>query len=167
MPNDQSSEIDKPRLSISHQFSSFFIYMMWYRIFYGVVRICIAFAFLGFIGMPVFSVLSSILPESWLVQSQSAASRLLHYLLGYQNLKVTNFIIVYLGFWGIFDIVLSACILRHRLWAYPLSMWLIAIFIGYELMRLTQTHSCILLFFIIVDLLMLWLIWREYRRLKI
>jgi len=40
----------------------------------------------------------------------------------------------------------------------------IAIFVGYQLYRFSHTHSLVLLGFMCFDLLILYLIWIEYRR---
>ena len=63
--------------------------------------------------------------------------------------------------------MLSASLLRHKLWAFPVSLWLIALFLLYEVFRITQTHSLILLGLICVDSVIWWLIkdeWRKTRR---
>ncbi|MGH8713613.1 MAG: DUF2127 domain-containing protein [Casimicrobiaceae bacterium] len=51
---------------------------------------------------------------------------------------------------------------RERLWAFPVALWFIGALVGYSLYRFTHTHSLALLFFIAVDLTIMWFIWREY-----
>lgn len=79
--------------------------------------------------------------------------------------SVTFFAAIYLLFWGVLDIFLSVELLRNRMWAYPLSLVLISCFMTYEFFRLLHTHSPALVFLIIYDLLALWLIWREYKKI--
>lgn len=65
------------------------------------------------------------------------------------------------------DTLLSYNLLKHRLWAFPFSFVLISLFIIYEALRFTYTHSFILLGVILLDIIILWLIWREYKKLKL
>ena len=93
--------------------------------------------------------------------------RILNSFLQLHPLSVTYFLSAYLIFWGVTDIVLSASLLRHKLWVFPVSLWLIGFFVLSEVFRITQTHSLILLGLIGVDLVIWWLIrdeWRKTRR---
>jgi uncharacterized membrane protein len=57
-------------------------------------------------------------------------------------------------------------LLRGKLWAYPLSIWVLLAFIAYQLYRYTFTHSIGLILLSIFDLVVLWLIWHEYRTVR-
>ena len=81
-------------------------------------------------------------------------------------LYVTYFLALYFIFWGVIDVVLSYNLIKHRLWAFPASFILIGLFVMYEATRFSYTHSFILLGVIFIDIIILWLIWREYRKLK-
>jgi uncharacterized membrane protein len=54
-------------------------------------------------------------------------------------------------------------LLRERKWAFPSGIVLIGLFILYEIYRFAHTHSLILVGVIIIDLAILWIIWREYQ----
>ncbi len=69
---------------------------------------------------------------------------------------------VYLVFHGVIKIVLVVSLLRELKWAFPVAMWFLGIFTAYQLYRFTHTHSMALLAFSIIDLLVMWMVWREY-----
>ena len=92
--------------------------------------------------------------------------RLVGSLLEELSLSTGTFIAFYLMFWGGTDVFLSSNTLRHKLWAFPISLTLIGAFVLYEIYRVTHTHSLVLAFIILLDLAILWLINREYRILK-
>ena len=52
---------------------------------------------------------------------------------------------------------------REKLWAFPVGMAFIAVFIAYQLYRIAHTHSITLICFTVFDFAILWLVWREYR----
>ena len=139
---------------------------MWYRIVYGVVRIFAAILLLNMIGMPIEHVIKGFLSKELMEDPGDLLSRALGFFFTRHPVKVNYFLTIYLGFWGVVDIVLSMCILRRQMWAYPLSLVLIALFVAYELYRISYTHSSILFVFILIDLFVFWLIYREYRQLK-
>ena len=69
-------------------------------------------------------------------------------------------------FWGAIDIFMSILLLRHQLWAFPVAIYMIVIFIIYEFFRFSQTHSLMLLAVIVMDVFIIWIIKREYQKLK-
>jgi uncharacterized membrane protein len=140
---------------------------MWWRIFYGTMRIILGFWLLNLIDMPLSDLLHSLMSHELVEDPNDLLYRILNSFLQLHPLSVTYFLSAYLLFWGATDIVLSASLLRHKLWAFPASLTLIGFFVGYELYRLTETRSLILLFFICVDAGIWWLIkdeWRKTRR---
>jgi uncharacterized membrane protein len=70
---------------------------------------------------------------------------------------------VYLIVHGLIKIVLVAGLLRNKLWAYPLSLWFLGAFIVYQCYRFTHTHSIWLVLLTVFDLVVAFLIWREYK----
>jgi uncharacterized membrane protein len=56
--------------------------------------------------------------------------------------------------------------LRRKLWAYPTSLWFLALFIVYQCYRYAYTHSIWLVLLTIVDLIVAYLIWHEYQSRK-
>ena len=72
---------------------------------------------------------------------------------------------LYLLSHGAVKLLLVAGLLRKKLWAYPASLAVFALFILYQMVRWLDTHSAWLLALTVVDLVVMWLIWHEYRRM--
>ena len=147
--------------------SKLFRYGMWWRIFYGSLRIAF--------GLFLFSVInesfSDLLYRFMSAELFEDPTDLLFYtvnsFLQTHPFIVTSFIAVYMIFWGFVDIFLSFNLLRHKIWTFPVSLYLIAFFVLYELYRFFYTYSYILLSVIVIDILIAWLIWREYKKTKL
>lgn len=75
------------------------------------------------------------------------------------------FAAAYLLLHGTAKVVLVVALLRRKLWAYPILVGVLLLFIGYQCYRLAHTHSILLGLFTLFDGLIVWLVWREYRRL--
>ena len=73
---------------------------------------------------------------------------------------------LYLLSHGAVKLFLVIGLLRNKLWAYPASLAVFSLFILYQMMRFFRTHSVWLLLLTIVDLVVMWLIWHEYRRVQ-
>ena len=73
---------------------------------------------------------------------------------------------LYLVSHGIVKIFLVLGLLRNKLWAYPASIAVFMLFIMYQLFRyFAKTHSVWLLVITVVDVVVIWLIWHEYRQI--
>jgi uncharacterized membrane protein len=72
----------------------------------------------------------------------------------------------YLIVHGIIKVFLVAGLLGRRLWSYPVSLWFLAFFIAYQGYRFFFTHSLWMIVLTIVDLIVAFLIWREYQARK-
>ena len=68
---------------------------------------------------------------------------------------------------GIVKIFLATCILRGKLWCYPVAIVIMTIFILLQCVRLGFHFSWPMFCATIIDVAIVLLIWREYRRLKI
>jgi len=73
---------------------------------------------------------------------------------------------LYLLSHGVVKGFLIAGLIRNKLWAYPASLAVFSLFILYQLVRWTHTHSLWLLSLTFLDMIMMWLIWHEYRHMK-
>jgi uncharacterized membrane protein len=92
-----------------------------------------------------------------------------NYLLGAaQNFSVgaQMFAFIYLLSHGVIKLLLIAGLLKKKLWAYPASLVVFSLFIVYQIYRYTYTQSVWLIILTLFDLIVLWLIWREYRYIK-
>ena len=70
---------------------------------------------------------------------------------------------IYLLSHGITKVVLVVLVLKDKLWAYPLIIALLLVFIVYQVYRLTYRVSFGLVVLTLFDMLVVWLTWREYR----
>lgn len=69
----------------------------------------------------------------------------------------------YLFSHGVIKLALIVGLLRDKLWAYPASLVVFGGFIVYQMYRYTHTHSIGLIVLTILDLVVMWLVWHEYR----
>jgi len=139
---------------------------MWWRIFYGILRLFVGFAFLRIIDTPFLDILYKFTSTEIGDNPADSFIKVISSFLQVHPLTVTYFLSAYLIFWGIVDIFLSASLLRHKLWAFPITLWLIALFVLYMLYRFTETHSEILITTIIFDFFIFWLINEEFKKIK-
>jgi uncharacterized membrane protein len=93
------------------------------------------------------------------------ANHLLH-LAQQFSISTQYFTAFYLLSHGVIKLFLIAGLLRERLWYYPLAMIVFAFFIMYQLYRFSFTHSVWLLVITILDMVVIWLTWREYKYLR-
>ncbi len=138
------------------------------RILYSLARLVLAFVLLPLVGTPLTELFGRAVEKNkHLFDSQdfflqSAVPFVEHHSAAF---FVTYFLISYLIFWGVIDIILSISLLKHRLWAFPVSVYLITLFIIYEMFRFTHTHSLVLAYIIVFDFFLIWLIRREHKKL--
>jgi uncharacterized membrane protein len=82
------------------------------------------------------------------------------------SVQTQHFYAFYLLSHGLVKIALVAGLLARRLWAYPASLVVLTGFMGYQLYRYTLTHSIGLVVLTAFDLLVMWLVWHEYKLLR-
>jgi len=73
----------------------------------------------------------------------------------------------YLIVHGLIKVFLVAGLLGGRLWSYSVSLWFLAAFIAYQTCRFLFTHSLWLIALNVIDLIVAFLIWREYQIRKV
>ena len=76
-----------------------------------------------------------------------------------------TFVLVYLGLHGVVKLALVWALLRKWRPAYPVAAAVLAVFVGYELIRAVHTGSVVLPFLAALDVVIIVLILREYRLL--
>jgi uncharacterized membrane protein len=74
-----------------------------------------------------------------------------------------HFVSGYLVLHGMIKVLLLTALWLDTLWAYPLTIAVFSVFSGYQLYRFTHTHSLALILITILDVLFIYLTWREYR----
>ncbi|MCB9812078.1 DUF2127 domain-containing protein [Candidatus Nomurabacteria bacterium] len=143
-----------------------FLTGMWWRIGYGVLRILFGVALLKVVGAPLLDVVTSLLNYELTEDPSDILYRVISSILTEHPFYVSYFLAGYFIFWGVIDVVLSYNLIKHKTWAFPVSMVLIVLFILYGSIRFCYTHSLVLLSVLVVDAIILWLIWKEYVSLK-
>ena len=82
------------------------------------------------------------------------------------SVSTKQFMAVYLLAHGVPKLLLVGALLRRKLWAYPIAMIAFGAFVLYQLYRFTFTHSFGLIALSLFDLIVISLIWLEYRALR-
>jgi uncharacterized membrane protein len=82
-----------------------------------------------------------------------------HYSAGSQH-----FLEFYLLSHGVMKVFLSYALYKEKVWAFPAALSIFSLFVLYEGYRFLHTHSPFLLAAIVFDLVVIGLIWNEYRR---
>lgn len=77
-----------------------------------------------------------------------------------------HFYAFYLLSHGVVKLALVAGLLLRKLWAYPASLVVMSLFIVYQLYRFSFTHGVGLIVLSVFDLVVIGLIWHEYRLLR-
>jgi uncharacterized membrane protein len=86
--------------------------------------------------------------------------RLTNHLSGSQTLFGAAYLLLH----GIVKVVLVVALLRDKLWAYPWMIAFLAAFIGYQLFEIARTGSLTLVGLTVLDAVLCWLTWVEYRK---
>lgn len=74
-----------------------------------------------------------------------------------------NFYAFYLLSHGLVKVALVIGLLRGKLWAYPASLVALGGFIVYQIYRYSYTHGFGLIVLTVFDVVVMWLVWHEYR----
>lgn len=146
------------------RFHTFFVLGMWWRIIYGILRVVLGLALLRVIGAQFGDLFYDLMRHEIMEVPRDFLLHTIGAFLSHHSFTVTYFLALYLIFWGVIDAVLSVCLLYEKLWAFPVSIALIAVFMCYEVYRVLHTHSLILAGIICMDVVLLWVIREEYRR---
>ena len=82
------------------------------------------------------------------------------------SVNTQHFAAAYLFGHGVIKLWLIVGLLRERLWYYPVALVAFCLFIVYQLYRFYFTHSAWLVVVTIIDVIVIALIWHEYRYFK-
>ena len=111
------------------------------------------------IGMWVIRIAEKELAED---RTSAIAQLILNSAQNLENLSL-RFIAFYLTIHALIKIILIAALLKKVLWMYPVS---IAVFVGfgiYQMERYFHTGSQLLVWLTVLDAIIIWLTWHEYR----
>lgn len=139
---------------------------MWWRIVYGILKFCFGLFLLNYIHHSFGDLFNHFFILEIKDDSKDLFIKITNLFLDRHHFVVTYFISFYFIFWGALDAFLSINILRLKIWAYPVSLFLISIFTTYEFFRFLHHKSLLLLSVILFDLFILWVINKEYKKLK-
>lgn len=81
------------------------------------------------------------------------------------SLATQHFYAFYLLSHGVVKLALVAGLLMRKLWAYPAALAVTALFVAYQLFRYSYTHGAGLILLTLFDLVVMLLVWHEYRLL--
>jgi uncharacterized membrane protein len=108
----------------------------------------------------------------WLTQNELVedphdlvANALLH---AAQSVSINSktFYAYYLFSHGAIKLVMVGGLLANRGWAYPFALIVMVLFIIYQVYEYAQQHSTGMLALTVFDIVVLWIIWREYRLVR-
>ena len=77
-----------------------------------------------------------------------------------------HFGVFYLLSHGVMKVVLVVLLWRRKLWAYPLTVAALALFVAYQIFRWISHHSFFLILLSAFDAVIVWLTISEYSRLR-
>jgi uncharacterized membrane protein len=119
---------------------------------------------IGLIGTDTVSRLVDALTQEELFEDPKdfIATHLLTWAQGF-SVETKHFYAFYLLSHGLVKLFLVAGLLRNKLWAYPVSLVVMGLFIAYQLYRFSYTQGWGLIVLSVFDIVVIWLIWHEYR----
>ena len=82
------------------------------------------------------------------------------------SVETEHFYAMYLLSHGIVKLLLVVGLLKNKLWSYPASLVVLGLFIVYQVYRFSYTHGVGLIVLTIFDMLVMWLIWHEYKLVR-
>jgi uncharacterized membrane protein len=82
------------------------------------------------------------------------------------SISTQQFAVFYLISHGIIKCILILLLWRRKLWAYPLTIVSLILFIAYQIYRYTLTQSVFLILLTVFDVVMIALTYLEYKNLK-
>ncbi|MFL0268959.1 DUF2127 domain-containing protein [Candidatus Clostridium radicumherbarum] len=82
------------------------------------------------------------------------------------SISTQNFGVFYLISHGLVKFILIIFLWKRNIWAYPLTIVSLVLFIIYQIYRYTIDHSAFLIVLTIFDIIMIFLTYIEYKRMK-
>ena len=84
--------------------------------------------------------------------------------------RLTGATVVFLAFYllvrGIIKVGLVIALLMNKVWAYPASLVVLGLFVLYQLYEIVTLHSILVILLTTFDLIVMYLIWREYQIIR-
>ena len=128
---------------------------------------CVGGLLLAFIGTATITGFVKTLTQSELIEDPN--DFVAQHLLGLSQTftaSTQHFYTFYLLSHGLVKVFLVAGLMRNKLWAYPASLVVLGLFMVYQLYRFSYTHSVGLIVLTVFDIVVIALIWHEYRLIR-
>jgi uncharacterized membrane protein len=124
---------------------------------------CVGGLVLAFVSTSTILNLVNVLTQDELIEDPNDFVAT-HLLSQAQNFTVSaqHFYAFYLLSHGVIKALLVVGLLRNKLWAYPVSLVVLGLFIAYQLYRFSYTHGVGLIVLTVFDFIVIGLIWHEY-----
>jgi uncharacterized membrane protein len=128
---------------------------------------CIGGLVFAFISTSAIASLVNSLTQEELIEDPNdfVAAHLLNLAQSF-TVSTQRFYAFYLLSHGLVKVFLVIGLLRNKLWAYPVSLVVLGLFIVYQLYRFSYTHGFGLIVLTIFDVVVMGLIWHEYRLVR-
>src|SRR6266852_5370739 len=128
---------------------------------------CIGGLLLAFVSASAIPRLVNVLTQDELIEDPGdfVATHLMNFAQNY-TASTQHFYAFYLLSHGIIKAFLVIGLLRNKLWAYPVSLSVLGLFIVYQLYRFSYTHGFGLIALTVFDVMVMGLIWHEYRLVR-
>jgi uncharacterized membrane protein len=128
---------------------------------------CVGGAALGLISTTTIVNLVNILTQEELVEDQDdfIARHLLAWAQGL-SVATKNFYAFFLLSHGVVKLLLVVGLLRGKLWSYLTSLVVFGLFVVYQLYRYSYTHGAGLIVLSVFDIVVMGLVWHEYRLVR-
>jgi uncharacterized membrane protein len=128
---------------------------------------CIGGLVLTFVSTSVIKNLVNALTQEELIEDPNdfVAAHLLSLAQSF-TVGTQRFYAFYLLSHGVIKVFLVVGLLRNKLWAYPVSLVVLGLFIVYQLYRFSYTHGVGLIVLTVFDVLVMGLIWHEYQLVR-
>jgi uncharacterized membrane protein len=124
---------------------------------------CIGGVALAFVSTSAIKGLVNALTQDELIEDPNdfLATHLLNLAQSF-TVSTQRFYAFYLLSHGVIKVFLVIGLLRNKLWAYPVSLVVLGLFIVYQLYRFSYTHGFGLIVLTVFDAFVMGLIWHEY-----
>lgn len=150
--------------SVLHRF---FLITVWIKGIVGLLEV-LGGCLLPFVSQSRLIEIAVLLTKPELAEDPGDSTALfLRYSAAHFGLAAQTFASLYLLSHGLIKILLVAGLLRQKMWSYPVSLWVLGAFVVYQCHRYTETHSVWLVLLTALDIVVILLVWREYRLRKL
>ena len=152
-----------PEIVNEHRIHQFFQISILLKGAHAIIE-CIGGIALGLIGTATIANLVNRITQEELLEDRND-SITTHLLALAQNFSVSSkhFYAFYLLSHGLVNVGLVIGLLKGKLWSYPASLVVLGLFVVYQLYRFSYTQGAGLIALTIFDILVMGLIWHEYR----